>query len=86
MRYGLVKIKPEGGARLLSVRLEILRDSLSPSGSRVVSGYKVRADGSYIDVDALEIYIGVRSVTELVEDWKYGELVPAGTATQERRA
>ena len=84
MRYALVSIKPLGAKRVKKVRLEVIKDERR-GDTRIVSGYKVNKEGNYIgpqDVDEIQVLVGARKVEELEEDYKYGELVPVGTASQ----
>jgi len=90
--FGKIKIKPAGAKRASWFLLDIVRDETRPSGCRVVAGYRVNKqgertgerelDGGKVIEVTLEVYIGVTDVVELVEDWKYGELVPVGEASQ----
>ena len=91
MRYALVKCND--GKRVKTYRLELLTSKIGkgPSGADVliVSGYKVNKSGEYIgpaNVDEIQVIVGADSIQELEEDWKYGELVAAGTASQHSKS
>ena len=88
MRYAAVKIRGTNG-RLRTIRLELLASGVKtlPSGREglVVTGYKVNKEGDYIgpaDVMEVQVIIGAESLTELVSDYKYGELVEPHKASQ----
>lgn len=88
MQYA--KVIYEENGRKKSYRLELLSSKyqifpLTGKEVLVVTGYKVNKAGEYVSsaVDELQVIIGSElSIEELEEDWKYGELVPAGTASQ----
>ena len=88
MRYANIIIK--SGGKRKTIRLEILtserrKSPISGEDVTVITGYKVNKHGEYVgkaNVDEVQIIIGDLVVKELEEDYKYGELVPVGTASQ----
>ena len=74
-----------GAKRVKTYRLEVLKD-VQKGDTRIISGTPVNKEGvatGPANVEEIEILVGVQEVIPLVFDWKYGELVVDGTATQQ---
>ena len=81
-----ITMKPRGASRSITRRLELIRDE-TLGNTRVVSGRRVNSQGDPVnfrmDQDNIDVFVGVQRVVNLVIDFKYGNLVPEGTASQD---